>query len=250
MIDTLSTIQDEEYIRRRLRPQVGDPDYIHLVDLIHGLSPFASNERAVILDYGCGGSPYRSLFPNADYRRADFQDTSDLDYVISDESIVGEVEGTFDLVLSTQVAEHVIHPSNYFAECLRLLKPGGQLICTTHGTYVDHGCPYDFQRWTADGLRRDLEFAGFSIIKIKKLSTNARALLYFMQRFSGWFDCGNGLIWPIVLRCFRSFLHRWPNFVHNMADKLFAHNRVVEAKEPGHDFYVGLIAVAEKESKP
>ena len=44
-----------------------------------------------------------------------------------------------------------------------LLKPGGFLVLTTHGLFGDHGCPYDFQRWTADGLRLLLERAGFQI---------------------------------------------------------------------------------------
>jgi len=239
-------IEERDYLRKRLEPRPGDPDYIHLADLLNELKSFATDDSLTLLDFGCGGSPYRGLFPNADYRRADFEAMSDLDYVIGNDSCVEEADETFDLVLSTQVAEHVMSPPGYFEECQRLLKQGGRLICTTHGTYPDHGCPYDFQRWTADGLRRDIEATGFTVTEMKKLTTNARALMYFMQRFSGWFDSSSAGAYSPLLRMYRSYLHRRPKRWHTLADKLFASNRVVDAKLPGHEIYVGLFAVAER----
>jgi SAM-dependent methyltransferase len=241
-----TSIQDEEYLRKRLEPRAGDADYLHLVDLLAALRPFATSEKLTILDFGCGGSPYRSLFPNAEYRRADFEEMSDLDYVIGDDSTVDEANETFELILSTQVAEHVSSPAGYFAECYRLLKPGGRLICTTHGTYPDHGCPYDFQRWTADGLRRDIELAGLKVTEMKKLTTNARAMMYFLQRFSGWFDSPSSGAYGPLLRAYRSYLHRRPKSWHKLADKLFDRNQVVNTVDAGHDIYVGLLLAAEK----
>ena len=239
-------IQDADYVRQRLEPRPGDPDYIHLSDLMVALGEYRSDEPISVLDYGCGGSPYRSLFPNADYKRADFGEMTGLDYVIGDDSRVAEKDGRFDLVLSTQVAEHVSHPAIYFAECSRLLKTGGVVICTTHGTYPEHGCPYDFQRWTADGLKRDLRNAGFEIEKCSKLTTNARAMMYMIQRFSGWFDSASAGAWSLPLRVYRSGLHRYPGVWHRAADRLFAGNAVVDSGEGGHEFYVGLLVVARK----
>lgn len=238
-------IQDVDYLRKRLEPAFGDADYLHLADLRVVLERFRSDEGLAVLDYGAGGSPYRSFFPNADYRRADFGEMSDLDYVIANDSKIDERDEAFDLVLSTQVAEHVTDPAGYFSECFRLLKRGGRLICTTHGTYPDHGCPYDFQRWTADGLVRDLRTAGFEIDEVLKLTTNGRALMYLIQKFSGWFDSRSGLSSPI-LRIFRSVMHRSPSLWQRFADKAFAGNRVVSASEEGHDFYLGLTISATK----
>ena len=192
-----------------------------------------------------GGSPYRSFFPNADYRRADFGELDNLDYAIGNDSRVEEKDATFDLIVSTQVAEHVTDARGYFAECARLLKPGGRLICSTHGTYPDHGCPYDFQRWTADGLTRDVTAAGFEVENVWKLTTNARALMYLTQRFSGWFDPASGLSSP-MFRTFRSLMHRSPKMWQRFADKAFASNRVVEASEEGHEFYLGLTISAHR----
>jgi SAM-dependent methyltransferase len=238
-------IQETDYVRQRLEPRPGDSDYLHLSDLLAALENFRSNGEIVILDYGCGGSPYRSLFPNAEYKRADFGEMNDLDYVIGNDSRLDESDAKFDLILSTQVAEHVSDPNTYFAESFRLLKVGGQLICTTHGTYPDHGCPYDFQRWTADGLIRDLRIAGFEIERSLKLTTNGRALFYLIQRFSGWFESPAGIS-AAIFRVGRSLMHRSPKFWQRLADKAFGRNRVVDATEIGHDFYLGLMVLARK----
>lgn len=238
-------IQDKDYLRKRLEPAAGDADYLHLSDLLRAIGGFGTNDAIMVLDYGCGGSPYRSMFPNAEYRRADFVEMADLDYVIGSDSRVNEAGNTFDLVLSTQVAEHVTDPAVYFAECARLLKPGGRLICTTHGTYPDHGCPYDFQRWTADGLTRDIKAAGFDVETALKLTTNGRAMMYLIQRFSGWFESPSGIS-SAVFRVLRSVMHRSPKMWQGIADKAFAKNRVVDASIDGHEFYLGLMVLARK----
>lgn len=245
MTDTDVVIQEDEYVHSRLAPAYGDPDYIHLKDLLTALKGFSDDRPLAVLDYGCGGSPYRPLFPNADYRRADFGPISNLDYLIAEDGKIKESGETFDLVLSTQVAEHVVDPAQYFSECFRLIKPGGRLICSTHGTYPDHGCPYDFQRWTADGLIRDLAIAGFEIERSLKLTTNARATMYLIQRFSGWFDTPASLF-TLPMRALRSYMHRSPRLWQKLADKLFAHSSVVDTGEAGHNFYLGLLIAARK----
>lgn len=247
-MNTIKTIEEKTYIRRRLSPLPGDDDYIHLSDLLIALDKFQTNASIRILDYGCGGSPYRGLFPNADYRRADFEAMDNLDYVIGDDSRIDERDESFDLILSTQVAEHVSNPAVYLSESFRLLKKGGRLICTTHGTYPDHGCPYDFQRWTADGLMRDVRAAGFSVDKTFKLTTNGRAMMYLLQRFSGWFDTSASKVWSPALRAYRSFLHRKPQYWQKLSDRLFAANRVVDSSVDGHEFYIGVVVSALKEN--
>jgi hypothetical protein len=50
-----------------------------------------------------------------------------------------------------------------------------------------------------------------------------------------------------LLRVYRSFLHRRPKSWHKLADRLFPNNGVVDSAAPGHEFYVGLMAIAVKE---
>ena len=110
-----------------------DKFYLVLSDLLLALKRVETSERLTVLDYGAGGSPYRSLFYNSEYRRADLFSSTDGDYLIAQGGTVPEKAAVFDLVLSAQVLEHVENPSVYLSECFRLLKPGGNLLLTTHG---------------------------------------------------------------------------------------------------------------------
>src|SRR5215831_56509 len=51
----------QEYLRQRLQPKPGDVFYLHLSDLLMSVSELKSDKPWQMLDYGCGGSPYRSL---------------------------------------------------------------------------------------------------------------------------------------------------------------------------------------------
>ncbi len=54
----------------------------------------------------------------------------------ADEAILQNLdEKPFDLVVSTEVVEHLYAPRDYVRGCFAALKPGGRLICTTpyHG---------------------------------------------------------------------------------------------------------------------
>jgi 2-polyprenyl-3-methyl-5-hydroxy-6-metoxy-1,4-benzoquinol methylase len=90
--------------------------------------------------------------------------------------------GNYDFVLSSQVLEHVLDPAFYLSECFRVLKPGGKLLVTTHGTFWDHACPHDYWRWTAYGLRQAVENAGFGVLATKKITTGIRAALYLLEQ--------------------------------------------------------------------
>ena len=88
----------------------------------------------------------------------------------------------YDCVLSTQVLEHVEDPQGYLEECHRVLTPGGHLVLTTHGLFEDHACPYDYWRWTADGLKRLVGGVGLEVSSSKKMTTGPRCILYLAER--------------------------------------------------------------------
>lgn len=172
---------DKNYFRERSNPSPADPLYLVLSDLKTALERVAPRDAKTVLDYGCGGSPYRYLFGGAKYCRADLHQGEGVDYKIDDHQGVSAASGSFDVVLSTQVAEHVRDVGPYFAEIFRLTRPGGLTIITTHGTFEDHGVPFDFQRWTAEGLIRDMELAGFREIEILRTTTSFRAVLFLLD---------------------------------------------------------------------
>jgi SAM-dependent methyltransferase len=63
-------------------------------------------------------------------------------------------DGSFDLVTSDQVLEHVEgDPVEAVEQTRRVLKPGGIAVHTTVFNYPIHGVPGDFWRYTPDALR-------------------------------------------------------------------------------------------------
>ena len=128
----ISTLKADEFVRQRINPRRTDYYYLHLADLLSAIKGQATAEALKVLDFGAGGSPYRKLFPNAEYKTADLTDSM-VDYTIEDSSLTNAPDRYFDIVLSTQVLEHCPNPQVYLAEASRVLKPGGKIILSTHG---------------------------------------------------------------------------------------------------------------------
>lgn len=87
------------------------------------------------------------------------------DYNCSAEDIPVDDEA-FDIVLMTEVLEHLENPEIVLQECKRILKIGGQMILTMPFLYPIHADPYDFQRWTPEKIKNVLKNTGFDIENI------------------------------------------------------------------------------------
>lgn len=240
------SIATDEYLRERLSPRAGDSLYLHLADLKLAMELVATQEACRILDYGCGCSPYRTLFPNAQYLRADYMKTADMDLAIHETGTVDLPDAGIDLLLSTQVAEHLSDPMASFREMARLVGPGKKAFVTTHGMFGDHPCPFDFQRWTPDGLARDLTQAGFKEVVVYKTTNGPRALAFMLELYlksmvtpslSPFSLLSRGLEWLVRVRR--------PQF-HRYLDRHFKDQRLVTTQAWDFSPYIGLAALATK----
>lgn len=70
---------------------------------------------------------------------------------------VGEVlpfkNNSFDALISLAVLEHVKDPWRCVSEILRVLKPGGEIICCVSFLQPFHGYPHYYYNMTAQGLK-------------------------------------------------------------------------------------------------
>lgn len=161
-------------VGRRLNALVGD-----LVASAN-LSPGAS-----VVDFGCADQPYRALFHSCKYVGVDLPGNPAATIQLDPDGHVPLPRASADLVLSTQVLEHVTDPAAYLSECHRLLRPGGSLVLTTHGVMFLHRDPTDYWRWTCDGLRLELERAGLVVVEQRGALTLAAAGLQLVQQGVG-----------------------------------------------------------------
>jgi SAM-dependent methyltransferase len=119
--------------------------------------------RPRVVDLGCGDRPYESLLRGlgCDYVACDIE--GDVDVRLESGRPFPIDDGSVDGVLSVQVLEHVWDLDWYLGESLRILKPGGWLLLSTHGTWLYHPHPTDYRRWTRDGLIGELRDRGFDV---------------------------------------------------------------------------------------
>lgn len=127
--------------------------------------------RGLVLDYGCGGQPYRRLLERyaAGYIGADVAAAAGVtpDVVLTPGEPAPLPEACVDTILSTQVLEHVYDFHAYLADCKRLLRPGGKLILSVPMHWRHHEMPYDYWRFTRFGLERSLESSRFRILDLR-----------------------------------------------------------------------------------
>lgn len=141
-----------------------------------------------VLDVGAGSAPYRALFAGCHYKTQDFAQLKPeqlrsgsyaaIDFV-SEADAIPVPDGSFDVVLCTEVLEHVSKPIDVVREFGRILVPGGRLILTAPLGSGIHQEPFHFYGgYTPYWYRRFLTEAGFHSIEI---AANAGTLRHAAQ---------------------------------------------------------------------
>lgn len=130
---------------------------------------------STVLDVGAGRGPYRHLFAHCKYRAQDFGKEpatvgyyTELDYTC-DVTAIPVDDGAFDVVLCTEVLEHVPDPMAAVKEMVRILRPGGRLLLTAPLGSILHQEPYHFYGgFTPYWYAHFLHQAGCQIVAIER----------------------------------------------------------------------------------
>ena len=207
----------------RLNPAFFSGRYYHLKKLRecneHVVATYiAGKDHAVLLDYGCGDRPYKPLFVGhvGRYLGADIDINPTADILI--DRTTGRVDAAdaqFDVLLSTQVLEHVTDPATYLQEAHRLLQKDGLLILSTHGYWIYHPDPTDFWRWTRDGLEKTIAREGFEIVETLGIFNRFASGLQLFQ---------DGLLFKIP-KSLRFLWTGWFSLLQMILDNGSLHNR-------------------------
>jgi SAM-dependent methyltransferase len=128
----------------------------------------------LVLDAGAGHKRFAPFFNNATYLTVEHPSGIEMKAMQGQTyDFIAELDGTpfapeesFHAIYSHSVLEHIERPEKFFANSIKMLKPGGRLYTHCPFMYVEHETPYDFNRFTRYGLKSRLEEAGFRIIKL------------------------------------------------------------------------------------
>lgn len=147
-----------------------------------------------ILDAGAGEQQYKKHCTHLNYISQDFAqydgvgdnvglqmgkwDNSNLD-IVGDITNIPEPDASFDVILCTEVFEHLPNPVLAIKEFSRLLKSGGQLLVTAPFCSLTHFAPYHY----STGFNRyyyEKHFADNSL-KIITIEANGNYFEYVAQ---------------------------------------------------------------------
>jgi predicted SAM-dependent methyltransferase len=107
-----------------------------------------------VLDIGAGTCPYRSFFAHCDYKTQDFKkyegikknnttEYGQIDYV-SEITSIPVPDESFDVIVCTEVLEHVPRPIEALQEMVRIVRSGGRIFLTAPLGSGLHQLPYHY----------------------------------------------------------------------------------------------------------
>lgn len=137
------------------RPRPWHFQYLDVFYLYRSLKGVLPHTRGgSVLDVGCGDAPYRAWFGRSvHYIGIDTQEGEGVDHVIDGASQWPLENESVDIVLCTQVLEHVEDLPLVLNETARVLRAGGLLIASFPFIYNEHGAPNDYRRFSAHGAK-------------------------------------------------------------------------------------------------
>ena len=122
----------------------------------------------IVYDIGCGDKPFapdvRALgctYVGVDIEEGFYEEKPDL---IGTASGVPAPDGSADIVISSEVLEHLEDPFAALREAFRLLKPGGVMIISFPFLYPVHAAPHDFGRYTRYFIASAAKRLGYEIL--------------------------------------------------------------------------------------
>jgi len=165
---TVSEIDKKHYVKLRE----------NIKNFIKGLSDQYDSENMLVMDVApeihMGA---KEFFKKSTIKTLDIDPESGADYIMdlcvnNSENVKDE---TFDIILCTEVLEHVNNPFFVVEELRRMLKTGGIIAISTPFNFRIHGPLPDNWRFTIHGLK--VLFKDFEIVYIDSLDDTDRDLM-------------------------------------------------------------------------
>jgi len=226
-------------------PNITYPAYLTRNRLLNFITECAPELNGVLMDFGCGTKPYRSLFTVEKYIGVDFENPG---HSHQNEQIDVYYDGAhlpfennyFDSVFSSEVFEHIFNLEEILKEINRVMKPGGKMLITCPFAICEHETPNDFARYSSFAIKYLLEKNGFEMLRQLKTGNNVETvyqlwIMYIHQHITPYVRKV-----PVVRSAFRFITYTSLNCVGIFLSKilpdrkdLYLNNVVLCRKQPG-----------------
>lgn len=212
---TVKLLRRSEY---RARFHRGDYFVIkHLANFIESeLMNFVKPGKTVG-DLGCGEQPMRNLIEELGgiYTGVDFsQNSQNTVQVLASITEVPLPDNSFDVILCTEVLEHVPDTYRAFQEMARLIKTGGHIIITSPFSYPLHEEPYDFVRLTPYQVQEAAKKSNLEILSLEKSGNEVEVMATVWDNMWSWMRIANRTSHdPMARKALRVFIRLLGNSV-------------------------------------
>lgn len=142
-----------------------NPYYFSRKMLYENIKKYSHYMNGKCLDFGCGTMPYKRLLPVEQYVGVEIETENKQPGIIYyDGHRIPFKDETFDSIISSEVFEHVPNIEEIVVELYRVLKPEGIILCTIPFAYPKHCEPFDYKRYTFEGVKNLMSNAGFDLV--------------------------------------------------------------------------------------
>jgi len=162
-----------------------NPFYLARKGLFDAIKAKKDRLSGIVLDIGCGSTPYKQLFPYDMYIGVEvgpYKKSSCVNVYFDGETLPFKADA-FDSVLSTQVFEHIFSPDRYLSELHRILKNDGVVLMSVPFVWDEHEQPRDFARYSSFGLKHLLSCHGFKILDHTKTLADATIIFQLINAY-------------------------------------------------------------------
>lgn len=141
----------------------------------------ASYSSGRVLDIGCADRWVQPHLPDGcQYIGLDYPVTGEQLYgahpdVFADASRLPFQDESIDTIVMLEVLEHLRQPREALLETARVLRRRGRVLLSMPFLYPIHDAPHDYQRYTAHGLKRELDYVGLSIDNMRPVMGSAES---------------------------------------------------------------------------
>lgn len=166
----------------------------------------------VLFDVGCGTKPFAQDIKGRvkEHIGVDldegFYDKEHIDIIGSAYDVPVD-DGAADIVLSSQVLEHLETPELAIAETARLLKKDGIFICSFPFLYPLHAVPFDFHRISEFAMEKYLKDHNMEPIEMKRVGGFWYIVGMYFEMYLQTFD--RGILQKLKIIKVISWLFAW-----------------------------------------
>jgi SAM-dependent methyltransferase len=170
-----------------------NPYWLEIRELERAVAALGPHARGRLLDVGVGERPWETYFTDHvdRYLGLEYPPVADnlspgiwsamhrlrgVVDVFGDAGKLPFADRSCDTLLAVELLEHVRDPDGVLAEFERVLAPDGRLLMTVPFVAPRHQLPFDFRRFTPEGVRDALQRHGFEVLELRPRGNSATAL--------------------------------------------------------------------------